>query len=189
MPKQINTYQVGQSLVKKFGLKGRFQPVLDEVIVPVVTVGETLPEDIRLAITGIDLAASGAGNQNLVTFRNGVNSGILIRLKKWWAVSGAPLTDFISIAVGTTTVTSGTGGFWRDRRLAGGAHGFPVGAQSPTTALVPPLYHLDTDHIVWVDEWVIGPGQLLTFRQNAVNTTLNLNLSWEETDLTATLGG
>ena len=40
MPKQINTYRYGQSLVRMFNLKGRFQPVLDETIVPVVDVGE-----------------------------------------------------------------------------------------------------------------------------------------------------
>lgn len=38
MPKQINTPTIGQQLVKALGLKGRFQPVLDEVVVPTINV-------------------------------------------------------------------------------------------------------------------------------------------------------
>lgn len=38
MPKQINLPTYAQGLVSRFALKGRFQPVLDETIVPVVIV-------------------------------------------------------------------------------------------------------------------------------------------------------
>ncbi|GAJ05910.1 unnamed protein product, partial [marine sediment metagenome] len=62
MPKQINTYTFGQNLVQKFGLKGRFQPVLDETIVPVTVVDSD--QDSRIAVGGMIGITAGAGNQN-----------------------------------------------------------------------------------------------------------------------------
>ena len=59
MPKQINTFTFGQRLVEKFGLKGRFQPVLDEVIVPVTVVESNI--QTRLAVGGALGTASGPG--------------------------------------------------------------------------------------------------------------------------------
>jgi hypothetical protein len=38
MPKQIQTPTPGQALVRLFNLKGRYQPVLDDTIVPVTIV-------------------------------------------------------------------------------------------------------------------------------------------------------
>jgi len=40
VPKQIQTGLVGSSLVRRFGIKGAFQPILDEVVVPVTSVDE-----------------------------------------------------------------------------------------------------------------------------------------------------
>jgi hypothetical protein len=189
MPKQINTYQVGQALVRKFGLKGRFQPVLDEVIVPVVNVGETLEQSVRLAAGGLEGVTAGAGNQNLITFRNGAGSGIIATVKSWNAVSGAPITDYLSITAGTTTGTVGTGAFWRDLRLAGVPRSYLARSASPAAVITAPFYHLDIDSKQWAGEWILLPGQILSFRQNAQNTTLDLLVFWEETDITASLGG
>ena len=189
MPKQINTYQVGQSLVKKFGLKGRFQPVLDEVIVPVITVGDTTPTDIRLAVSGISAAAAGAGNQHKIHLRNPPNSGILMTVKSFWAVSGAPTTDFLAISMGTTSTAAGTRGFWRDGRIAGQPLGRLTIIQTPNFALTEPFYHLDNDDTQWYGDWILPEGGTFIVDQNADNTTLTLSVRWEEQDITASLGG
>lgn len=186
MPKQINTYTFGQALVQKFGLKGRFQPVLDETIVPVTLVDSDLA--VRLAVGGTSAAAAGAGNQHVFSFRNPPNSGKLVTLTSWFAASGTPLTDFMNISIGKSTTPSGSFMTWRDNRLAGVPVARITAITSPTVALVSPHYHLDNDDKQWIGRWHIDPGGLLQFRNSVANTTLDLSMQWEESDLTASLG-
>ena len=181
MPKQINTPYVGQRLVRLFSLKGRFQPVLDEVIVPVVDVsgeGQTL----RPAWGGSALAASGAGNQNRVIFANPANSGIIARFDSWWAVSGAPLTDFLRIAI-VDSLSGGGATIWRDASLNGVPQLVVTGAPAVAAgALSLPHFHLDNDDTQWFNNLVVYPGFFIEWRQDAQNTTLTVSAQWTEED-------
>jgi len=183
MPKQINTYTFGSALVKKFGLKGRFQPVLDEVIVPVTLVDES--EAGQLAIGNILGAASGAGNQHLMRFQNPEGSGVLAVITHWWAVSGAPLTDFISTNLRALNLSLAGTRIWRDSSQGIPRCGFND-ATPASAVLTGPNHHLDSDSIVWEEEWRVLPGWSVEFRQNAANQTLELNALWTETPLTVT---
>ena len=111
---------------------------------------------------------------------------MVVTVKQFWATSGAPLTDYFTIIPirGTSTVT----GFrnWRDSTLRGVPKaGFNVG---PIAAAVlgGPQYHMDVDSWAWAQEWIMEPGTRLEFRQNAQNTTFDLNVIWEEVNVTAT---
>lgn len=186
MPKQINTYTFGQGLVRKFGLKGRFQPVLDETIVPVTVVDSTLVN--RKAVGGQIGTASGAGNQNRIQFSNPEGSNVIVTIKRWWAVSGAPLTDFVSLNLQATDRTISGFRIWRDSNFSGLPRAGFTGAVAAAIVLGGPQYHLDTDSIVWEEEWVLTPDTHLEWRQNGQNTTLDVWVDWEETDITASLG-
>lgn len=59
MPVQIQTPTPGQRLVRLFGLKGRFQPLLDEIVVPIVDVGAE--QIVSRAAWGAGTVAAAAG--------------------------------------------------------------------------------------------------------------------------------
>lgn len=118
MPKQINTHIPGQQLVRRFGLKGRYQPVLDETIVPVVQVAEsqTVVKPCS-ALIPISVAAAGKNfyikivNPALsglrVTFLGhsilaGANTGIWYGFGTWsivGAVAVVPVPSFVDTAL------------------------------------------------------------------------------------------
>jgi hypothetical protein len=81
VPKQINTYTFGQALVTRFGLKGRFQPVLDETIVPVTLVDEAIER--RPAIAG-EKATAVAAEYSSFQLLNPNDSGIVVRVEEIW---------------------------------------------------------------------------------------------------------
>lgn len=62
MPKQIQNPLVGQALQYAFGLQGRVDPALDEIVIPVVSVGDLS----RGGPPGISRAASAAFSQAAV---------------------------------------------------------------------------------------------------------------------------
>jgi hypothetical protein len=86
VPKQINTYTFGQALVKRFGLKGRFQPVLDETIVPVTLVDEAIER--RPAFAGFEAPAV-AGEYSSFQLLNPNDSGIVVRVEQIWVSAAA----------------------------------------------------------------------------------------------------
>lgn len=87
MPKQINTPTFGSQLVRLFNLKGRFTPVLDEVIVPVVVVGTSSPAQERHFGGTAELGSTGA-TIKYHNLSNPAGSNVLLKL--------------ISVAVGQT---------------------------------------------------------------------------------------
>lgn len=96
MPKQINTHRPGQALVRRFGLKGRYQPVLDETIVPVTSVdNETiavgcLSGGSSIAAVALELGyyrlqnPSGSGKVlTIVHMNSNTASGQIMRIDAW----------------------------------------------------------------------------------------------------------
>jgi hypothetical protein len=180
VPKQINTPNPGQALVKLFSLKGRFQPVLDETIVPVVVVPSEQSSARKLAAWGTSQGASGAGNQNIVLVRNAPESGVLAVITKMWFLSGAA-GDTCEVQV--VAAAGGVGvSEWRDSRQSGSpVIRFTTNAVA-SAVLSFPQYEA-TGILTHDTEWVIGPGFELFIRQGGINTTLRTMLEWYEVPL------
>lgn len=175
MPKQINIYTAGQSLVRMFGLKGRYQPVLDETIVPVVVVGEEpTPESIPGFGTVI-CTASGGGNQNLAIFSNPPTSNRLIVLDRF-AVS-TPAADFVELR--TVTAAGGNATQRRDLRTNPPA-ALVVRVALAAAVLGPFMWQTDL-----LQEWIeigmyLTPGNAFQVRQNAGNSTMEVSYLFRE---------
>jgi hypothetical protein len=179
VPKQINTPLPGAALVRQFALKGRFQPVLDETIVPVVLVPSDVPEKRRLYAFGVSLAAAGVGNQNTIQLRNPADSGVLCVLTRFWALSSA-VTDTVEMKIQeTTSGFAGIGGS-RDARI--GAPVCRTGGGAATTAVLTfPQY--PCENVLHPCEWLILPGWIIQWRQATANKTLQINMEWFEISL------
>jgi hypothetical protein len=180
VPKQINTPRPGQALVRMFSLKGRFQPVLDETIVPVVQVPIDAPATQLLAAWGVIRAAAGAGNQNRAHFENLAASGSLVVITKFWAISGTA-NDQIHIKATNSSGSSTGQGRWRDLRNPQAPKARFLVGPSASIVLTPPLYPCDGTIID--TEWVVPPGWFLEFRQGAINATFECHWEWYEVDL------
>ena len=184
MPKQIQTPSASQGLVRMFALKGRYQPVLDETIVPVVVVPLEAPSTRRLAAWGTTAAAAGVGNQNNAWLRNPTNSGHLIVVTAFWGWYSADPTD---IYVPNFEVEGGVVGIgsFRDSRITGAAAG-GVAARTSTAAAAArvlsfPQYVADQRR--YDSEWVIAPGLQLRFNQENSNEPFDMNWEWYEVPL------
>lgn len=175
MPKQINTYKVGQSLVRMFALKGRYQPVLDETIVPVVVVGEEPTPEAIPGFGTVICAASGGGNQNLAMFSNPPTSNRLIVLDKF-AVS-TPAADFVELRV--VTAAGGNPTQRRDLRTVEPS-ALLVRVALAAVALGP--FQWQTDLLqTWIDIGMyLTPGNAFQVRQNAGNSTMEVSYLFRE---------
>jgi hypothetical protein len=117
VPKQINTPTPGRTLVRRFGLKGRFQPILDEVIVPVTSVDQDVER--RPAIAG-NLAAAAAGENSSFQLLNPNDSGIIVRVEQIWVHSNALQNLRLSLnPVWTLGTKTKKAALWRERSLPG----------------------------------------------------------------------
>lgn len=175
MPKQINTYKIGQSLVRMFGLKGRYQPVLDETIVPVVLVGEQPTPDAIAGFGSQICAAAGVGNQNVVIFSNPTGSGRLVIVDQ--VTISTPAADWVQI----DTATAAGGGAKRRRdlrtveiisltvRVAAGV--IVLGQYLVHTDLMSPPVEIGV---------TLTPGTALQIRQNAANSTMEVSYLFRE---------
>lgn len=77
MPTEIQNASITRSLVNLFRVKGRFRPRLDELIVPVALVANTLEDDEareQKATAFVQAAAPGAGLSARAFFGNGFSS-------------------------------------------------------------------------------------------------------------------
>lgn len=185
MPKQINTAGVGQRLVKLFALKGRFQPVLDEVIVPVVSVDAEEVEQ-RPAGSNAFVGAGGAGTYTCVVLQNPSGSGKIVRLE-WF--SPFATSNQVNIYPNLSILSGGLTGaneFWEDLRLPGvpaATVSTSVTTTVPTSAaaIVTPYLAIGAN---WIPPtpWVLGPGDAVVFQLTTANTAFGGSLAWTEQD-------
>lgn len=189
MPKQINTHLPGSALVRKFGLKGRYQPVLDEVIVPVTIVGQEETTQVRLCRFGAIGAASGVGNQRAFRMENPEGSGVLAVITAWNAVSGAPTTDYISILRVKGSTGASQAGEFRDLRVQGTPAVLFAVTASAAFVLAAPTFHLTDSSKVWRSQWILPPGWYVRWTQNAQNQTCDFWVEWTEQNLAQSTGG
>jgi len=80
MPKNINNGRVTSALQRAFGFKGRYMPLLDEVIVPVYQISDPNPSSPSKLCVGFheeQPAATPLTESPFLFFNNPANSGIL----------------------------------------------------------------------------------------------------------------
>jgi len=82
MPLPIQVGQVTQALQRAFGFKGRYTPMLDEVIVPVYVIADPSPAGLTaLAIgTGFTVLGAAPGTFAVVFLHNPEGSGVLLNV-------------------------------------------------------------------------------------------------------------
>lgn len=194
MPKQINNPFPGAALVRRFGLKGRFQPVLDEVVVPVINVESGDEESEETAAATFPNIPVAAGENSFLNLSNPTGSGVRIVLEGYGVLAGASCGLEFSLApfsvVGATLVTSVKG--WRESGLPGLPRG-AVQAGSQSTASMPASIfyqraatfgsRIVADQI----EFVIEPGDEFTLWSDTANLAWTRSaLLWREERINVT---
>jgi len=217
MPKSLNNAKITQRLVESFQLKGRYIPMLDEVIVPVYVLDDPAPaEPNRLAAGTVEITAPGAGTTKLQLF-NPPNSGVMtivtfasiILSKAGGAADFYPVLIFLvqSDQVpsdGSTALNTD----WRDTRIAldepyttvsSSAGGIAAGSQIITQVLgLDPAASLAEVEVLASP--VQGPRQppvvlkpstgivLQVTNPQAAGLTMFANFLWEEIPLLGSVG-
>lgn len=193
MPKQINTPNPGQRLVGLFGLKGRFQPVLDEVIVPVVDVGAQEVNERHCSAEASTGAAAGEfscarlSNFDLSTLDWTGKIAVVDRV----TIRGATAQNYYFLIGGTWTLGSLTAGVkgYTDSAYAG---------QSPLASITYGTTTFDNaaSSILtkWVATggvsinlpgWVISNGVALFVQADTANQGFDISIEWYERDVIA----
>jgi len=120
MPKQLNSGRVTQALQRAFGFKGRYTPMLDEVIVPVYVISDPSPAEASRLCSGTVGAIGGGGTPSFpaVQLFNPPDSGVIVNLTTAIATSNTKLELLVNFFDGTLAVFQDTALF-RDRRIQG----------------------------------------------------------------------
>lgn len=192
MPKQINTATPGQKLVKLFGLKGRFQPVLDEVIVPVVSVDQET--NVAAGACGAVLNIGGtASNYAFAYLSNPSTSKSLIRVTHF--IARAATGDNVHVLTNAAPLisSSATAGnrWWKEV----GIPGTPVATfwTGESTTDISGAQALE----IWVATggvarafgapFILNPGETLQMQfGTAALTATFMGFEWTEEPLTIT---
>jgi len=116
MPKQLQSGRVTQILQRAFGFKGRYVPMLDEVIVPVYVIADPSPaETTRLCAGDHSAFASPIGDEfPAVQLFNPVGSGIVVNVTK--GVVTSETKELFNVSFYDTPLPAGTQVSFRDRR-------------------------------------------------------------------------
>lgn len=187
MPKQINSASVGQRLVQLFSLKGRFQPVLDEVIVPVVSVDPESVEQLPAAAMGGEAAV--AAEYGYGSLRNPVGSGLLIHVTRLITLtaSNVRINGTVGWLAGANAMTAD----WRDARLPGSPAATTVTDTSAVSIAGSAIETWvssgagDTYLNTSVDYW-LGEGDGFLVMLNDPNIALyNITFEWTEQAITS----
>lgn len=189
MPKQINSAAVGQRLVQLFSLKGRFQPVLDEVIVPVVSVD---PEGVerKPAAGKFFQAAGGAGTYVFGYLLNPSSSGIIVRVTRI-VVPNSLTVDVLMPGLGQSIlplISGGASNATTERWSEGGIPGIPTaqvlyGTSTTATsgsAQMALSQGSAQQQIPFPVPIVLKPGDIVQITTEAANTAMGGSFEWTE---------
>jgi len=80
MPKQLNNGKITEALQRAFGFKGRYIPMLDEVVVPVYQIADPIPADPAPTYASSILVAKNGLESVRIRFRNNIGSGITVQI-------------------------------------------------------------------------------------------------------------
>jgi len=120
MPKQLNTGRVTQALQRAFGFKGRYIPMLDEVIVPVYVIADPSPAELTRIAAGTVVAITPVSAEfPVVQLLNPAGSGVIANLTT--AVCSSDVKVELNVSFFDTPLTdvSATPPRFRDRRIGG----------------------------------------------------------------------
>jgi len=135
MPLPIQVGSVTQALQRAFGFKGRFTPLLDEVIVPVYVISDPTPAQVtRLVAASVSVLESiTVGDISFVQLLNPAESGILINLTS--AVASGTIKFRVIVELFDTPGAAESPAFFRDTRNLGSPSG-QLRFDSQTTGFV-----------------------------------------------------
>jgi len=120
MPKQLNNGRVTQALQRAFGFKGRYIPMLDEVIVPVYVIADPSPSDAtRIVAARNDTLLSLDTEFAFVQVFNPLDSGVICMVTRATATTDAGKLDLQVAFFDTPATLSTSQPFFRDRRITG----------------------------------------------------------------------
>jgi len=114
MPKQIQAGRLTQALQRAFGFKGRYVPMLDEVIVPVYVIQDPLPATVTRLSIGTGSGVVTANGRAFVQLFNPLGSGVLVNLTKAIVLSDVKLE--VNVKFNTEAAGASSGRHFRDRR-------------------------------------------------------------------------
>jgi len=120
MPKELNNGKVTESLQRAFGFKGRYIPMLDEVIVPVYVIADPSPASVtRLCAATGNVVGDAGIDRNWIGLFNPVASGMVVNVSN--VVVSSDVKQVMVIAFLDDVTGSGvrTTNFFRDRRNPG----------------------------------------------------------------------
>jgi len=121
MPKQLNSGALTQALQRAFGFKGRYIPMLDEVIVPVYIIADPSPAEVTRLCAGtvsVDLFTA-TGTSPYIQIFNPPNSGVIMNIDGVVAQSSIKLELGIAFNDSPPPTQNNTARKFRDRRNAG----------------------------------------------------------------------
>jgi len=132
MPKQINAGKLTQALQRAFGFKGRYVPMLDEVVVPVYVIEDPAPAAVtRLCAGSRSFSPLAVGDLPYVQLRNPPKSGVILNVTN--VVVLALIAGKQNVEIRITEVEApelGNNQFFRDLRNSG-----PGLARKPTAQI------------------------------------------------------
>jgi len=121
MPKQINAGKLTQALQRAFGFKGRYVPMLDEVVVPVYVIEDPAPAAVtRLCAGSRSFSPLIDADLAYVQLRNPVNSGVIINLTSVVVIALTAVKQDVEIRVTEVEAPeAGNNSHFRDLRNSG----------------------------------------------------------------------
>jgi hypothetical protein len=187
MPKQINTASVGSRLVQLFNLKGRFQPVLDEVIVPVVSVDAESVQ--QRPASGGQYQGGAAAEYSFALLSNPNDSGKIIRIPRIFCWSSNPGNFFL--AQRGATYTLGAISSAATEFTDAGLRGSPVGTvqTGTSTSLITPTLAVRSapnagpNLTILEGQWVLPEGTGLMVMFSTVLSDSEFSYQWTEEDV------
>jgi len=199
MPKQLNNGQITQALQRAFGFKGRYIPMLDEVIVPVYNIADPSPASVTRLVAGTFDAFSNTTEIAYVQLFNPVGSGVIANLTTTVALSDVKQGITVRFFDTPAPLKASVGPFFRDRRNVGN----PIcELRRDETELLPvgdevALLQVDgalAQTAAWAAETadprqplaVLGPGQgiVLQPQVNVASSIMRVNFRWLEIPIT-----
>jgi len=162
MPKQINAGKLTQALQRAFGFKGRYTPMLDEVVVPVYVIEDPAPAAVTRLCAGSRAftATEPPGTLAYVQLFNPLKSGVIVNVTNVVVIS-LDVKQNIEIRINEAPAPElGNNSFFRDLRNSG------RGLQ------IKPIAQIHRDNAE-----VVPLGDLLAIVQ--IDATLSQTASWE----------
>jgi len=119
MPLPIQIGSVTQALQRAFGFKGRYTPMLDEVIVPVYVISDPAPAQVTRLAAGFNTVNMPSNEIGFVQLFNPPGSGVILNVTSVVVLADAKDSVAIALFDDTTGTTFDGSEHFRDTRVPG----------------------------------------------------------------------